>query len=67
MKLWRVDSDTGTSPEADLLNNSLPVDQRLNRMDVIGSMAWTKNLARFGLLTPVEAEKIQAGLQQIDL
>ena len=66
MKLWRVDSDTGTSPEADLLNNSLPVDQRLNRMDVIGSMAWTKNLARFGLLTPLEAEKIQAGLQQID-
>jgi argininosuccinate lyase len=67
MKLWHIESGSGTSPEADLLNNSLPVDQRLNRMDVIGSMAWTRNLARFGLLTAQEAEQILGGLQQIDL
>jgi argininosuccinate lyase len=64
MKLWRV-SDSGLSAEAELLNNSLPIDQRLNLVDVAGSIAWAKNLARFGILNDEEAQKILAGLEQI--
>ena len=65
MKLWQVDSDFSASAEADLLNNSLPVDQRMNLVDVIGSKAWTKNLARYGILTKEEMDAMLQGLDQI--
>ena len=64
MKLWQV-SDAGLTAEAELLNNSLPIDQRLNLVDVAGSMAWAKNLARYGILTQEEAQKLLGGLEQI--
>ncbi|MBI9049037.1 MAG: argininosuccinate lyase [Anaerolineaceae bacterium] len=65
MKLWQVDSEFSASAEADLLNNSLPVDQRMNLVDVIGSKAWTKNLARYGILTKDEMDQMLDGLDQI--
>ena len=44
------------------LNRSLQVDWRLWRHDVRGSRAWARGLARAGILSAAEAEKIDGGL-----
>lgn len=52
-------------PLAAQLNDSLPVDQRLAREDVLGSQAWARALARAGVLTWFEAECLVDGLQAV--
>ena len=44
------------------LNRSIQVDWRLWRHDVRGSRAWARGLARAGILSAAEAEKIDGGL-----
>ena len=65
MKLWGGRFAGKLDPAAALLNDSLPFDQRLARVDVLGSQAWARALARAGLLSWFEAGQIVDGLQQI--
>jgi argininosuccinate lyase len=44
---------------------SLPFDRRLYRQDIAGSIAHAKMLARQGIISTVEAQKITAGLKSI--
>ena len=44
---------------------SLDIDWRMYEADIQGSTAHVKMLAKIGLLTPDEAAKIEAGLQQV--
>src|SRR6185369_15832187 len=45
-------------------NASLPFDQRLWDVDIRGSMAWARGLARAGVITSAEREQIVPGLEQ---
>jgi argininosuccinate lyase len=47
------------------INASIDVDRRLWREDIAGSKAHAAMLAKQGILTPADNEKIQAGLDQI--
>jgi argininosuccinate lyase len=53
-------------PEVEAFSASLPFDQRLYRHDIRGSIAHARMLARVGLLTPREANAIEAGLKEIE-
>ncbi len=64
-KLWGGRFGEATDALAHRLNASLPFDQRLWREDLRGSVAWAQALARAGVLTPLEAVQITAGLQQV--
>ena len=44
---------------------SLDIDWRMYKADIQGSSAHVKMLAKIGLLSPEEAAKIDAGLQQV--
>ena len=46
-------------------NDSLPVDQLLVREDVEGSVAWSRALARAGILTADEQRSIERSLQEV--
>ena len=47
-------------------NQSLKYDRRMYAADIKGSVAYAKALARVGILTKDEEEKIAAGLMQVD-
>ena len=64
-KLWGGRFAAGTDALAHQLNASLPFDQRLWREDIAGSVAWAQALGRAGVLSPLEAVQITAGLQQV--
>ena len=66
MTLWGGRFDQKLDPAAWDLNASLPVDRRLARQDVQGSLAWASALRQVGLLTEDEYARIAAGLGQID-
>ncbi len=46
-------------------NTSLPFDRRLWEVDIIGSQAWARALARAGILDDEESERIVAGLEEL--
>jgi argininosuccinate lyase len=46
-------------------NASLPFDRRLWEVDIIGSQAWARALARAGMLDEEESERIVAGLEEL--
>lgn len=46
-------------------NDSLCVDYRLAKHDIIGSIAWSKALLTVNVLTVVEQQKIENGLQEL--
>jgi argininosuccinate lyase len=46
-------------------NQSLKYDQRMHAADIKGSIAYAKALARVGILTDEEKDKIVAGLTQV--
>ncbi len=48
------------------LNTSLPFDQRMAIQDVKGSVAWAAALARAGVLTEDESNRIISGLEAVD-
>jgi argininosuccinate lyase len=64
-KLWGGRFSEQPDALAHQLNASLLFDQRLWREDIRGSVAWANALAQAGVLTPVEAVQITAGLQQV--
>src|ERR1051325_7362245 len=47
------------------LNASVGFDRRLYQVDILGSQAHARMLARQGILTPTEAETICRGLDQV--
>jgi argininosuccinate lyase len=65
MKLWTGRLSGSMDALAAQLNNSLPFDQRLAQVDVRGSMAWARALARAGIISEEEAGLILHGLETI--
>jgi argininosuccinate lyase len=53
------------NPQALRFSSSLPVDQRLYREDIAGSIAHVKMLAKQNILGIAEAKKIERALQEI--
>ena len=52
-------------PTAARFTGSLAFDQRLWPHDIVGSAAWARALARAGLLTEAERDRIVAGLETV--
>ncbi|MHC1782163.1 MAG: argininosuccinate lyase [Anaerolineaceae bacterium] len=65
MKLWNGRLDGPTDKLLSLLNDSLPVDQRMAVVDVRGSQAWVGALQKAGVLTPAEGAALTKGLDMI--
>ena len=65
MKLWGGRFEGSSNELAAQYNQSLSFDQRLADVDVRGSIAWARGIARAGVLSAPEAAQIEAGLQQI--
>ncbi len=65
MKLWTGRLSGSMDALAAQLNNSLPFDQRLAQVDVRGSLAWARALARAGIISEEEAGLILHGLETI--
>ena len=65
MKMWGGRFSGGTNPDAWDFNASIEFDQRLGSQDARGSIAWTKALARAGLLSENERDKTVSGLSTI--
>ncbi|GAB6044882.1 argininosuccinate lyase [Caminibacter profundus] len=65
MKLWGGRFRKATSKILDEFNASIPFDKELYIEDIEGSIAHSKMLAKQGIITQDEAEKIKEGLLQI--
>jgi argininosuccinate lyase len=54
-------------PDAEVFGHgrSLPVDRRLVEDDITGSVAWAQGLARAGVLSADEAQRLVAGLEDV--
>lgn len=63
--LWGGRFRESAAEELDHLNRSLPVDRRLWREDVAGSVAWVGALEGAGVLTSSEASALRAGLAAV--
>src|SRR3989454_9649258 len=55
-----------TDPQVDTFTSSLAIDRRLYRHDIAGSIAHCRTLERAGVLTRREADKLVAGLKQVE-
>ncbi len=64
-KMWAGRTAGDTDTLADELNSSLPVDCRMFRQDIRGSIAHAAMLGRTGIIAEEEAKTLAAGLQQI--
>src|SRR5437016_7745091 len=65
-KLWAGRFRGKTDPKAETFTSSLAIDRRLYRHDVAGSIAHCRTLERAGVLTRREADKLVAGLKQVE-
>ncbi|KAI0724062.1 argininosuccinate lyase [Cerioporus squamosus] len=65
-KLWGGRFTGKTDPLMHEFNQSLRYDQRMHAADVAGSIAYSKGLARVGILTADEQKKIEEGLRAVD-
>ncbi|MDR2693964.1 MAG: argininosuccinate lyase [Chitinispirillales bacterium] len=65
MKMWDGRFSKGTDALMEAFNNSLPVDRTLIKEDIAGSVAWANALAKAGVLTVEERDKIVGGLKSI--
>ena len=64
-KMWAGRTGGDTSPIADDFNSSIGVDNRMYVQDIEGSMAHAVMLAKQGIISLSDGEKILAGLQGI--
>ena len=64
-KLWGGRFTGATDPLMEQFNASIGFDKRLWAVDIQGSQAYARGLARAGILTNDEAEQIVAGLEQV--
>ncbi|HMO13669.1 MAG TPA: argininosuccinate lyase [Pirellulaceae bacterium] len=58
--------DQAASPLAERFTQSIDVDSRLYRHDILGSIAHAKMLAEIGLISRAECEQIEQGLKSIE-
>lgn len=65
-KLWSGRFTQETSKLVEEFNASVSFDKRLYKHDIIGSIAHSKMLARIGIITEKEADKIVLGLKAIE-
>jgi len=65
MKLWGGRFSKGTAKILDEFNASIPFDKELYIEDIEGSIAHSQMLAKQGIITQEEAEKIKKGLLEI--
>lgn len=65
MKLWGGRFQTGPSEVFERFSGSLHFDGRLFEADVLGSQAYARALARAGILTSDEADRLAAALGSI--
>ena len=65
MKLWGGRFEGSLNELAAEYNQSLSFDRRLAEVDVRGSIAWGRAIARAGVLSAEEAGQIENGLQRI--
>jgi argininosuccinate lyase len=63
--LWGGRFEEGMAPEMVPLNLCLPIDGRLWREDLRGSLAWARALGGAGALTDEEVEALCRGLDQV--
>ena len=64
-KLWGGRFTGATDPLMEQFNASISFDKRLWAVDIQGSQAYARGLARAGILTNDEAEQIVAGLERV--
>ncbi len=65
MKLWSGRFEKNTDALVDALNASIGFDLRLYRQDIAGSLAHSAMLAKQGVISADDAEKIAGGLRGI--
>lgn len=65
MKLWGGRFSENLNILANEFNASIKFDWRMAKVDIQGSQAWARALAKAGVLTNQEAEEICAGLDQV--
>ena len=65
MKLWKGRFQKEADPKTNDFNSSIPVDSRMYREDIEGSMAHATMLGACGIIEKGESEKIVEGLQGI--
>jgi len=65
MKLWKGRFAKEENELANEFNASLPFDRRMWREDITGSIAHAEMLAKQGILTQEDCEKIVSGLKEI--
>src|SRR5438445_9999273 len=65
-KLWAGRLRRETEPQVETFMSSLAIDRRLYRHDIAGSIAHCRTLERAGVLTRREADKLVAGLKQVE-
>lgn len=63
--MWAGRTAGATDKMADDFNSSISFDSRMYRQDITGSMAHAAMLGAKGIISPDEAEKLIAGLEQI--
>ena len=66
-RMWGGRFASGPAADLDRLNRSLPVDRRLWREDIAGSVAWCAALADAGVLDTAEAATLRDGLHGLAL
>src|SRR5438093_8822900 len=65
-KLWAGRFRGKTDPKVETFTSSLAIDRRLFRHDIAGSIAHCRTFERAGVLTRREADKLVAGLKQVE-
>ncbi|PYN01417.1 MAG: argininosuccinate lyase [Candidatus Rokuibacteriota bacterium] len=65
MKLWGGRFSQSADPAAERFTGSLAFDRRLWPHDIAGSVAWTKALARAGLVSASERDTLVKGLDAV--
>lgn len=65
MALWGGRFSEGPDNQLRALNDSLRFDIRLARYDILGSIAYAKALAKSGVITESEANRIRGGLDYV--
>ncbi|MBI5714831.1 MAG: argininosuccinate lyase, partial [Chloroflexi bacterium] len=65
MKLWGGRFEGDIDPLAMQLNASINIDKRMWDVDIRGSVAWARALAKASVITKAEANEMCAGLQAV--
>lgn len=63
--LWSGRFSEGAAEETLAFTSSLAVDRRLARYDILGSLAHARMLARQGIISPEDGERIAEGLRTL--